>query len=270
MQSLDRRTLNTEGTATLPLGVLDSSEMFYDLKADNRQTDTRPSISLVYPAYNEESNIRNAVEQALQVFSKHFRQMEIIIVNDGSQDDTGMIIDQLAMLHENVVALHHKQNRGYGAAVSNGLYQATNELVFFTDSDMQFDLNEITRLLDHIEDYDIVTGYRENRADPFHRRMNAWGWGVLIRTVLGVKVRDLDCAFKLFRRQVFQTIDVRSAGAMVNAEILSQANKHNFTLKEVPVSHYARTAGTQTGANLQVIMKAFRELFKLYGDLRRA
>lgn len=230
----------------------------------------RASISLVYPAYNEETNIRNAVELGIEVFSRYFHEVEVVVVNDGSADNTGAIIDQLAKEHPGVVAMHHQGNKGYGAAVTNGLYASKSELVFFTDSDMQFDLNEITRLLEHIDEHDIVSGYRENRADPAHRRFNAWCWNRLIRTLLGVKVRDLDCAFKLFKREVFETIKVSSEGAMVNAELLSRANKHNFTFKEVPVSHYERKSGTQTGANPRVILNAFGELFKLYGHLKSA
>jgi hypothetical protein len=140
--------------------------------------------------------------------------------------------------------------------------------VFFTDSDLQFDLAQIEHLLAWIKDYDIVAGYREHRADPWLRRVNAWGWRVLVRFVLGLSIRDIDCAFKLFRREVFEAVQLKSVGAMINTELLVRAQKEGYRIKEVPVSHYPRRAGKQTGANLRVIVKAFSELLKMQSSLQ--
>jgi glycosyltransferase involved in cell wall biosynthesis len=176
----------------------------------------------------------------------------------------------LSERYPQVRPIHHAKNKGYGAALRTGLYAARNELIFFSDSDMQFDLNEIDRLLEYIEDHDIVAGYRAKRADPFGRRMNAWGWNMLVRMVLGVNVRDIDCAFKLFRRDVFAKIQLASVGAMINTELLARAAQQHMRIKEVPVSHYPRNAGQQTGANLRVIARAFRELVAMQGRLKPA
>lgn len=228
------------------------------------------SISVVFPAFNEEANIELSIVAARRAMSRFFDEdkIEIIVVDDGSTDGTRKVLDRLGARYPNVKPIHHAKNKGYGAALRTGLYAARNELIFFSDSDMQFDLNEIDRLIDFITDYHIVVGYRANRADPFGRRFNAWGWNMLVWMVLGVNVRDIDCAFKLFHRDVFAKIQLSSVGAMINTELLARAAQQHLRIKEVPVSHYPRDAGQQTGANLRVIARAFRELFAMQGRLK--
>lgn len=226
------------------------------------------SISLVFPAYNEELNIEKAVVTARRVLKKYSDVYEIVVVNDGSADRTGEIINRLAKEDSSVVALHHARNQGYGATLGLGLKKARHDFVFFSDSDLQFDLEEIGLLVEWIDSYPIVVGYRANRADPWHRRLNAWGWNRVVRMVLGVKARDIDCAFKLFHRRVLSQMDITAAGAMVNTEILAQAARQHLKIKELPVSHYPRLKGTQTGANLRVIMRAFVELFRMRSRLK--
>jgi glycosyltransferase involved in cell wall biosynthesis/GT2 family glycosyltransferase len=228
----------------------------------------RQSISVVFPAYNEEENIARAVEQAVSFLELLFTDWEVIVVDDGSRDKTVQIVDALARRDPRIVALHHPRNRGYGAALRSGIQAARKDLVFFCDSDLQFHITELLLLLAWIEQYDLVIGYRGRRMDAVHRKVNAWGWRTLVRLLLGLSVRDIDCAFKLFRRDVFKYISIESVGAMVNTEILVQAVRMGFKIKEVPVTHFPRTRGTQTGANLRVIAKAFRELFRLYFKLR--
>ncbi|MDQ1335909.1 MAG: hypothetical protein QG552_2859, partial [Thermodesulfobacteriota bacterium] len=152
-------------------------------------------------------------------------------------------------------------------ALKSGIQTASKELVFFCDSDLQFHLYELLFLLIGSEQYDIVIGYRAKRRDRLHRRLNALGWRLLVRLLLGLKVRDIDCAFKLFRRVVFRAIKIDAVGAMVNTDILVQATRMGFKIKEVPVAHFARVEGKQSGANLRVILKAFRELIILYHKL---
>jgi len=194
--------------------------------------------------------------------------MEIILVNDGSRDATTPLCDELAEQYPEVRAIHHTDNRGYGAALKSGILAARYDYIFFTDSDGQFDLQELENLIEWAGQYEIVTGYRAKRQDPPHRLINAWGWKTLVRMVLGVKVRDIDCAFKIFQRSVFDRVQIRSVGAMVNTEILAQAMAFGMRIHEVKVSHYPRRYGKPSGANLRVIAKAFRELFRLWGQLR--
>ena len=227
------------------------------------------TLSLVFPAYNEQSNIENTVRAALEILPGLAESWEIIVVNDGSRDATGRICDDLARRHPNFHVIHHPVNRGYGAALKSGLLGAKYDLIFFSDSDGQFDLAEISDLLEWTRDYDIVAGYRQKRRDPPHRLLNAWGWNALIRILLGISLRDINCAFKIFHRDIFEKIHIESIGAMVNTEILAQATRLGMRIKEVPVSHFPRRHGTQTGANPRVIANAFRELFGMWQRLRQ-
>jgi glycosyltransferase involved in cell wall biosynthesis len=226
------------------------------------------SVSVILPAYNEEKNIRHAVDSARTVLSQIATDWEIIVVDDGSTDGTAAVCDELVGECDKVRAIRHSSNKGYGAALKSGILAATHEFIFFTDADGQFDLRELARLVEWADQYDIVMGYRGKRRDPWHRIVNAFGWNVLIRIVFGVRVRDIDCAFKLFRRAVFDRVQIRSAGAMINAEILAQATRYGMKMREVKVSHYPRSYGKASGANIAVIMKAFRELLRVSRELR--
>jgi glycosyltransferase involved in cell wall biosynthesis len=221
------------------------------------------SLSVILPAFNEEANIRTVVEDAYRNIPKFAPIFEIIVVNDGSKDRTGGICDRLAEELSNVRVVHHVRNRGYGAALKSGIERARYSLIFFTDADGQFDLKEAAALLEQTDAYDIVAGYRARRQDPPHRLLFAWGWNVLVRILLGVRVRDIDCAFKVFRRDVFDRIQIQCVGAMVNTEIFAQAARFGMTVKEVRVNHFPRRHGKSTGGNISVIRKAFRELIRM-------
>jgi len=225
-------------------------------------------LSVIFPAYNEEQNIGRAVDSALQVLEKISDNYEVIVVNDGSRDSTEKIVQQIYGHKDLVRLISHRRNIGYGGSLRSGLEAARYDLIFFTDADLQFDLKEILGLLRWIQEYDLVIGYRLKRSEGLRRRFYAWGWGLLIRLLFDLRVRDIDCAFKLFRKEVFNKISVSSLGAFINSEILIRAKKCGFTLKEVPVSHYPRLAGRGSGARLKTIYKAFHELFKLYRELK--
>ena len=226
------------------------------------------SLSVIFPVYNEEANITKTVLSTLRLIPSYAKEWEIIIVNDGSHDGTRDITEWLSQISYSVRTVHHPINRGYGAALRSGISQATYDLIFFCDPDLQFNFEEITLLLRWIDEYDIVVGYRMKRKDPLYRRLNAWGWNQLVRREFGLKVRDIDCAFKLFRNKVFNKIKIEAVGAMVNTEILVQAQKYGFRIKEVPVNHYPRLYGEQSGANPRVILKAFVELIRLSRKLK--
>jgi glycosyltransferase involved in cell wall biosynthesis len=227
-----------------------------------------PSLSIFFPFYNEEENIERVARLALEAAPKVADEFEIILVNDGSLDRTGAIADRLAEEIPQIRAAHNRPNIGYGGAVRKGMAEAQMDWIFFTDGDGQFDLNELSRLVALLDDCDIAVGFREKRADVFMRRINAWGWRCVIRFLLGVRVRDIDCAFKLLPASFIKSIELKSEGAMISAELLAKAKNRGLRIGEVGVSHYPRTAGTQTGANLRVIVKAFRELFRLRRHIR--
>ncbi|MCB9761549.1 MAG: glycosyltransferase family 2 protein [Alphaproteobacteria bacterium] len=231
--------------------------------------DPRPvSISIVFPAFNEAENIGPSIAHAVAVLDEMGADFEVIVVDDGSSDATRAVADRASSDDPRVRSIHHPRNRGYGAALKTGILAATKELIFFTDADLQFDLAELGGLLAWADRYDIIAGYRARRSDPPHRRLNAWAWGKLIGLLFDLEVRDIDCAFKVFRRQVFDRVPIHSVGAFVNSEILVRARAEGFSLKQIPVSHYPRVAGTQTGARPRVIARAFVELGRLHRELR--
>ena len=226
------------------------------------------SVSVFFPCYNEQGNVSRTVENALRVLEELNADFEIIIVDDGSIDRTGQIADEIAGRDKRVKAVHHEHNLGYGAALRSGFAAATKELVFYTDGDGQFDMNEMPPLLPLMEQWDIVSCYRLNRRDPFIRKVNAWAWTKLVCLLFGLRIRDVDCAFKLYKREIFERIKLSSTGALIDAEILARAAGKGYRITQKGVHHYPRTAGVQTGAKLRVILRAFKDLFKLYHQIR--
>lgn len=235
------------------------------------QTDPHPvtSLSVFFPCYNERESIRTLTEKALSAAKDICSDFEIILVDDGSTDGTEELADDLANEYPTVRVIHHLQNQGYGAALQSGFRAAEKDYVFYTDGDGQFDLNELPVLLPLITHCDIVSGYRINRQDGMLRKLNAFFWNRLVCFLFGLKLRDIDCAFKLYKRELFDTIEMRSTGALIDTEILARAIRKGYTIAQIGVHHYPRTAGQSTGANLMVILRAFRELFKLRKQIRQ-
>jgi len=229
----------------------------------------KPDISVFFPAYNEEKNIERTVKEAQKVLSNIANEFEIIIVNDGSIDNTLKIAEALSREIPQVSVINHPHNLGYGAALRSGLKGARYPLIFFTDSDGQFNIEEITKLLPLIESADVVVGYRIKRKDPLIRLFNAWAYGTMIKLLFKLKVKDIDCAFKLFKKSCIDSIEIESNGALASAEILIKLQKLGYKIKEIGVNHYPRAAGEQTGAKLYVILKMFKELWKLYRKLKK-
>jgi hypothetical protein len=217
-------------------------------------------FSLCMPCYNESEVIGEVLRGACAVLPEFVDDFEIIVVDDGSSDDTSDVIRQLAADDKRIRLERHPVNRGYGAAVATALRAARGELVCFTDGDGQFNLLDLPQLLVDAQTSDVVIGYRHHRADNGMRRLNAKSWKWLIRCLVGLKVRDLDCAFKLFPRWVVEKLQLTADGACISAEILAQCMRGGLSVCEVPVNHFPRAAGKATGANLRVVAKAFREL----------
>ena len=174
------------------------------------------------------------------------------------------IADALAAADPHVRVVHHVQNRGYGGALKSGFAASRKAYVFFTDGDGQFDVNELGSLTPHVPQYDVVIGYRIDRAEGGLRRVNAGAWNWLVRRLFGIPSRDVDCAFKLFDRRVFEVVKPEAEGAMISTEVLARTVRAGFRVTEVGVHHFPRRHGTPTGANPLVIARAFYELFKLY------
>ncbi|MCL5257240.1 MAG: glycosyltransferase family 2 protein [Chloroflexi bacterium] len=225
-------------------------------------------LSLVLPAHNEEENISIVVSGALAVLPEVFSDFEVIVVDDGSKDRTPQIADELARQDSHVRVIHHPHNRGYGSALTSGFHAATGDFMMFMDSDRQFDIRDIKLLAPYVGNYDIVAGYRRQRSDALRRTLLGRTFNLLVQLVFRVKVRDIDCGFKIFRADLLRHLELQSPGALINAEIHAKANMQGATIMEVGVNHYPRLSGEQSGGSLRVVSRAFWELARLWWRLQ--
>ena len=227
-------------------------------------------LSFFFPALNEERNVAAVVEEALSVLPRFADDLEVTVVDDGSTDRTGAIADELARKDARVRVIHHGTRRGYGGAVRSGLLAATKPWIFFTDGDRQFSLEDLDRLIAARDAAEVVVGFREKRADPRRRLFVAWVYNLLIRLLFGGGWRDVDCAFKLFRRHVFSRVPldrVRSNGAFFSPELLITLRREGVPIGQVGVRHFPRTEGEPKGASPRVILRAIRDLLRLRARL---
>lgn len=222
------------------------------------------TISLVLPAYNEADNIEIVVRRAIDFLPRYADDFEIIPVNDGSRDRTARIIDRLAAEDNRIRPVHHKANRGYGGAVASGIGASTGDYVMFMDADRQFDIADIRLLAPFVSSTDVVAGFRMERADPLRRRINAEIFNLAVRIAFGVHLRDLDCAFKIFKGDVVRALELTSSGALINAEMQAKLRRQKATLQQVGVPHHPRVAGAATGGNIKVILRAMRDMVILW------
>lgn len=229
------------------------------------------SLSLFMPAYNEEKNIGRTLKEISAFFNTiNLKDYEVIVVNDGSSDSTAEIVSEYAKKDHRVRLINHENNKGYGEAVKTGFYAAKKDYIFFMDSDGQFDISDITKFFEKMDEADIVVGFRVNRKDHLMRIINGWGWTQISNILFGIGVKDVDCGFKLFKREVIEKIPhlESTRGAMINPETLAKAKKMGFKIAQVGVTHKPRTGGKQTGANLNVIVISFIDLLRLWWKIR--
>lgn len=221
------------------------------------------SVSMIFPCYNEQGNVERTTLAALDACGPLFSDYEIIIVDDGSRDRTGEIADALAARHERVRAVHNSPNRGYGGALRRGFAAAAKDWIFYTDGDGQFDVRDIVLLLGLLDECDLAIGYRLDRRDHAMRKFNGWAWTTLCNRLFGMRIHDMDCAFKLFPRRLIDELHLEAEGALISAELLAKATRRGYRIGQVGIRHHPRLAGTPTGAHPLVILRAFVELFKL-------
>lgn len=268
-----RRTGQRIGATMVRLGVIDEHQLASILQAQAkwagraRGRDIAPlsfpmltPLSMCLPCFNEQDVIEDVLLGALAVLPEFVEEFEIVVVDDGSADDTSLIVERLAKRDDRIRLVRHAANRGYGAAVATAMRAAQGEWICFTDGDGQFSFLDLPQLLCNAQHADVVIGYRRRRADNGIRRFNSNSWKWLIRCLMGLRVKDLDCAFKLFPRWVVDELQFNSEGACISAEILTQCIRGGISICEVPVNHYPRAAGKATGANIGVVVKAFKEL----------
>ena len=236
-------------------------------QAPDPAVDPVPRLSWFFPAHNEEANLEPLVDEAMGVLPTLADTWEIIIVDDGSRDRTPEIADRLATANpDRVRVVHHRVNRGYGAALRSGFAAARYDLVCFTDGDRQFRVADVARLtarLSQPDTPDAVAGYRIRRADPLVRTVYARLYRLANRLFFGLRVTDVDCACKLFRREALRDIRVESGGAFFSAELLIKLRASGRTVVEVGVPHYPRTAGSPTGAKPSVVFRAVKDFWAL-------
>ena len=223
-------------------------------------------LSLFFPCHNEAENLEGLVADALAALPTLATTYEVILVDDGSRDDTAAVAERLIQRHGEVVRLvRHGVNRGYGGALRSGFAAARYDYLAYTDGDRQFRIADLARLVESAEatGAPVVIGYRLQRADPPLRLIYATLYRVANRIWFGLRVRDVDCAAKLFRRDVLRNINVHSDGAFFSAELLIRLRLAGVNAHEVGVPHYPRTAGSPTGARLSVIARAVRDFWSL-------
>ena len=230
------------------------------------------SLSCFFPAYNEEPNIARLLDEVIATLPQFATQWEALVIDDGSTDGTASIVRDYSARSPQIRLIQHKNNLGYGHALRTGLKESTGEAVFFTDADLQFHLSDIGVLLPAFENADIAIGYRIKRRDPWHRLVVAGVYHTVLKTMFDLHVRDIDCAFKLFDRQVVDTLvgQLESRSAFISPELVIRAKNAGFRINEVGVTHYPRTAGTPGGASIKVIARTITEMRKLRADLRKS
>lgn len=226
-------------------------------------------LSVFFPCYNEEKNIENTVSKAIPILNQTAQKWEIILINDGSKDNTGQVLLKIQKKYpQQIKIITHNPNRGYGAALKSGLYNSQYQWITFTDSDGQFDFSEITSLIkkQHQTQADIVIGYYLSRKVSKTTIITSKIWELIVFVLFGLKVTDIDCGFKLINKKVVDTIPKLEAerGAFISSEFLIKAKKAGFKIVEIGVHHYPRTEGKATGRSLKVILKSFSDLFRLW------
>jgi glycosyltransferase involved in cell wall biosynthesis len=227
-----------------------------------------PGLSVVLPCFNEEANVLQAVRQAIAAARLVSPRYEVIVVDDGSSDETAELAGRLAATDPHVRLVVHPENCGYGTALRSGIDATRMPWVLLTDADLQFDLGQIEDFLLFTDSHDLIVGKRVTRQDRFSRRANAAAWNWLMRRMFALPVHDVDCAFKLVRRDVLEHVELVASGAMISTEMIVKTLQNGARLKELGVHHRPRAAGEQSGASPRVIWRAFLELVQLRGVLR--
>lgn len=238
-------------------------------------TNTEPlhldSLTIFFPFYNEVDHVEALAASAIEVGRRFTDDLEVILVDDGSSDGTAELIDRLAAEHRDIIrAVHNETNGGYGSALKLGFRSATKDWIFYTDGDGQFDLNELDRVIALASEERVVSPYRVNRKDTTLRKLNGWLWGRLMRVMFGLRIKDIDCAFKLYPKALIDQIELKSDGALIDTEMLARAERQGYDIVQTGVTHYPRKSGESTGGNLRVIIRAFKEAWTLRESIRRS
>jgi len=226
---------------------------------------TPAGLSVFFPAYNDSGTIASMVLRAVKTAAELTPDFEIIVVDDGSADGTADIADELTRTYPQVRAVHHPTNRDYGAALQTGFRSATKELIFYTDGDAQYDPAELAVLwAEMTPDCDLVNGYKISRADPLHRIIIGRMDHHIVSTLFGLKLRDVDCDFRLMRRTIFERINLQKTSGIICVEMMKKIQDAGFRIAEVPVHHYHRAFGRSEFFNFRRLFRTGRDLLLLW------
>jgi glycosyltransferase involved in cell wall biosynthesis len=231
--------------------------------------DQKPvGLSVFFPAYNDSGTIASLVMAAVQAAGRLTPDFEVLVINDGSTDATAEVIDELARLYPQVRAIHHEKNRGYGGALRTGFSSATKDWIFYTDGDAQYDPREMARLWEKVgPEVDLVNGYKISRSDPLHRIVIGRIYHHTVKILFGLKVRDVDCDFRLMRRRIFDRVRLEKSSGVICLEMMKKITDAGFTIVEVPVHHYHRAYGKSQFFNFRRLVRTAVDVFKLWREL---
>lgn len=228
---------------------------------------TKPSISAFFPVYNDAGTIELMVRKLKEVLPKFTDDYEIIIIDDASPDNSGEIADKLAESDPRIKVIHHESNRGYGGALKSGFKNSTKDLIFYTDGDAQYDVYELEKLMPHIKEFSVVNGYKTNRADGLHRKIIGTIYNQGMKLAFNLKVKDVDCDFRLIKKEVFDKISLESDTGMICVEMMKKIGDANFPIKDIPVTHYDRIYGKSQFLKAGRVLKTFKGLINLWLNL---
>ena len=224
-----------------------------------------PGLSVFFPAYNDCGTIASLVIQALRTARRLTPDYEVIVVNDGSADGTPDVLEELARVFPQVRIVTHERNRGYGGALRTGFASATREIVFYTDGDAQYDPTEMEALWRRFgDDVDLVNGYKISRSDPFHRIIIGRLYHHIVKILFGLKVRDVDCDFRMMRRSIFKTVRLEKNSGVICLEMMKKITDGKFRIAEVPVHHYHRAYGKSQFFNFGRLYRTAIDVMKLW------
>lgn len=229
---------------------------------------SRPSVSVFFPAYNDAGTIASLAILAHMTVRRYSDDYEVIVVNDGSPDHTGELLDEMAAVHSWLKVVHHPKNRGYGGALRTGFDTASKELILYTDGDAQYDPREFALLLEaYSDDIDFVNGYKISRNDPLHRKLIGRVYHHFVKQAFGLKVRDVDCDFRLMRKSIFDKVKLTRSSGVICVELMKKVTDHGFRIAQVPVHHFHRTYGKSQFFNFPRVFRTLRDLAELWVEL---
>jgi glycosyltransferase involved in cell wall biosynthesis len=231
--------------------------------------DERPvGLTVFFPAYNDGGTIASLVIAAVRTAKQLTPDFEVLVIDDGSADSTAEVSDELARIYPQVKVVHHEKNRGYGGALRSGFALASKDWIFYTDGDAQYDPREMARLWDRRSDsVDLVNGYKISRSDPLHRILIGRIYHYTVKLLFGLKVRDVDCDFRLIRRSVFDTVALEKSSGVICLELMKKVTDADFSIVEVPVHHYHRAHGKSQFFNFPRLVRTAVDVFRLWGEL---